>query len=101
MSAAANGKSGRTAGAAKGGAIKEVKGSAASSNGPVGSSKNASAKGAAASNVLDEPLVEYATSSKPDRELYNKEQEAIKAQLAVKQAQLVRLCNYHHVNCSR
>lgn len=83
MAAAVNGKSGRTA---KGGAIKESKGN----NGPVGSSKNASAKAAAASvNVLDEPLVEYATTSKPDRELYNKEQEAIKAQLAVKQAQLV------------
>lgn len=79
--AAANGKS------AKAGAIKEVKPSA---TGPVGSSKNASAKSAASAvNVLDEPLVEYATSSKPDRELYNKEQEAIKAQLAGKQAQLV------------
>lgn len=87
--AAANGKSGKAAGGAKGGAIKDVKSGA---SGPVGSSKNASARASAsAANVLDEPLVEYATSSKPDRELYNKEQEAIKAQLAAKQAQLVRV----------
>lgn len=80
---AANGN----AGAAKGGAIKDVKTAA---SGPIGSSKNASAKASApAVNVLDEPLVEYATTSKPDRELYTKEQEAIKAQLAGKQAQLV------------
>lgn len=94
MAAAANGKPGRAAGGAKGGAIKDGK-SASSGNAPVGSSKNASAKAAAsAANVLDEPLVEYATSSKPDRELYNKEQEAIKAQLAIKQAQLVSVLQF-------
>lgn len=88
--AAVNGKSGRTAGGAKGGALKNGD-KEGKTNAPIGSSKNASAKAAAAAvNVLDEPLVEYASTSKPDRELYNKEQEAIKAQLAVKQAQLVR-----------
>lgn len=87
--AAVNGKSGRTAGGAKGGALKNSD-KEGKTNAPIGSSKNASAKAAAAAvNVLDEPLVEYASTSKPDRELYNKEQEAIKAQLAVKQAQLV------------
>jgi hypothetical protein len=93
MSTTANGKSGKPAAGGKGGAPKgEKKDSSKGSTAAVGSSssKNASAKTAASSvNILDEPLVEYATSSKPDRELYNKEQESIKAQIEIKQEQLV------------
>ena len=39
----------------------------------------------------DVELASYSTSSKPDRDVYNQEQEAIKAQIAGKQAQLVGL----------
>lgn len=88
----ANGKSGRTAGGKGGDKKSNQKNTAAaagaSSNGTAGPS-NKNATPASAVSVLDEPLIEYATSSKPDRDLYNKEQEAIKAQLAAKQAQLV------------
>ena len=64
----------------KGGAAK------ASSSTPQQQQQQAPAPTAAEKDV---ELATYSTSSKPDRDVYNQEQEAIKAQIAGKQAQLV------------
>jgi len=91
MSATANGKSGKPAAGGKGGAPKGDKKDSSSkgSTAAAGSSSSKNKTAASSVNILDEPLVEYATSSKPDRELYSKEQESIKAQIEIKQEQLV------------
>lgn len=47
---------------------------------------------AASAPVVDEPLAVYSLSSKPDREIYTKEQEGIKKAIDAKQAQLVSRC---------
>jgi len=105
MSAVAGGASSKANGkvaAGKGGAGKAA-GNSGGKKGANSSNKTASSTDPAAvtdagtgaatdangSNSSEQPaLVQYSLSSKPDRELYNGEQDGIKAQIAAKQAQL-------------
>lgn len=111
MSAVAGGASSKANGkvaAGKGGAGKAA-GNSGGKKGANSSNKTASSTDPAAvtdagtgaatdangSNSSEQPaLVQYSLSSKPDRELYNGEQDGIKAQIAAKQAQLVRRSGY-------
>ena len=87
----ANGKGpGSKAGAKTGGGAAAAAGKKAQQQ-PATAAAAAGEEATANGNGAGEPgLVQYSLSSKPDRDLYNGEQDGIKAQIAAKQAQLVR-----------